>query len=1103
MPLPTRFQKQIFRDSLATSVPLGAPAYRVKVRARNYIKLSIFMGAVALLVAGNLLITSCVHHKPTGGGVHGTLFLGPNDTGAVPVSNKKIFLPDVKVSLKNVNANVPSPVVSTNLNGEYFFPHQSPGTYQVCWDKPGLVGACSPNFKIVSDTAFGGELGVAAAPMSIVGRVALKDGSACRTLDHFFKIDVFTTVRLIDSGNADVVPPVRANGYGDYVLAGIPSHAQGLVIRATCENAHVDKNLGGVKNGSIVDLTLPNSRPVIAAATASISSKGVRMVALGSGVDALVEAKDPDGDAIHYRWGVLDGNGSVVSVDARTVPWKLPNVRGTHLLYVAASDGKGGYVFDRIPLMVGAKGVGFSGYVTDEITGTAISGATVTVVNSVDSQTVPSDSHGFFYLGVKEDPNARYVLNIHKSGYASVSRIFDNATYGGKYVLSRATQTSCDPNGRITLVDKPRESNKEQRGATIIIEPKTLVDKNGNLAPSPLTCSVSTLDPSHRPLPGDYRAKDKNGKDQSLVSYGAVFGEFSDAAGNLYNLANGATATVISPVPSGLQSTAPAAVPVWSYDETTGFWNQEKTTQAVLKNVGGTSYVFKTTHFSYLNTDVAKTGQPTCIRVKLDPNGHLAAGLTLRVKIPTAPSYQQIQSFTLDNDQFHAIYRLPWSNPPAVPPNTVTLEPLDSLGQPIAAAAQTINLDARPQMIINNGNLWPDYPYTECGDPIVLGIQIPNFAVDSGGKALYLTGIGNSIPDPSAVDPAQMTNAYYDAIDPNHSRSTLGLWWGLNGFSATDGSGGTRASYLNNNDLGFGRDMHCTQSGGNTACYVTNYGDSDQNPGNADLAATANTALPPNQGGPIATVAMEYAPIEGQGSTKVVKFFVFQGGAAAGIRQVAADLDHNGLKPVPQLCMVCHGGDYLPHLDNTNKPDYLHPNFADVNFGASFREFDLQSFKYTQFRTDFNQLSGAELSAFHTLNTIVNGTNPAPAISEIIGKWYQGGGDTPDLSNLPSANVSWVPNPQRQIYLNVVSQSCRTCHIAKPGGRTDIVFNTYDLFYNNKGSIDSRVCGTQKRMPNAKTTFNNFWTSTSPSRPSTLAAFDDAPRWDPALGTCQ
>src|SRR6202030_2803323 len=119
--------------------------------------------SVVLLAAGTLLISACVHPKKfSGGGVHGSLFLGPSDIGVlvVPVGNRKIYVPDLKVTLNNVNANFPGPTVSTNLNGEYFFPHQPAGTYKVCWDKPGFVADCSQTFKIVSSTAFGGDLQV-------------------------------------------------------------------------------------------------------------------------------------------------------------------------------------------------------------------------------------------------------------------------------------------------------------------------------------------------------------------------------------------------------------------------------------------------------------------------------------------------------------------------------------------------------------------------------------------------------------------------------------------------------------------------------------------------------------------------------------------------------------------------------------------------------------------------------------------------------------------------------------------------------------------------------------------------------------------------------
>ncbi|HEV3317373.1 MAG TPA: hypothetical protein VG488_10405, partial [Candidatus Angelobacter sp.] len=270
-----------------------------------------FLGAITTLAAALLLLTSC-GPSPKGGGVHGSLFLGLPGAATVP-SNATIYLPDMKVQLKNVKTNAFSGAVTTNLNGEYFIPHQAPGTYQACWDKPGLISACSPNVTIVSDTAFGGDLPVNANPGILIGRVTLKDGSVCRTVDHFFKIDVFTKVSLVDGANVEVVPAVRANSFGEYVLAGIPGNATNLTVRATCEDAKVEQKIGGKEGITRVDLTLPNSRPTITAAIARFTNKGVRRAPLGASVDAQVQTIDPDGDTLHYRWGVQDGNGTVVS----------------------------------------------------------------------------------------------------------------------------------------------------------------------------------------------------------------------------------------------------------------------------------------------------------------------------------------------------------------------------------------------------------------------------------------------------------------------------------------------------------------------------------------------------------------------------------------------------------------------------------------------------------------------------------------------------------------------------------------------------------------------------------------------------------------------
>src|SRR5205823_4198260 len=108
--------------------------------------------------------------------------------------------------------------------------------------------------------------------------------------------------------------------------------------------------------------------------------------------------------------------------------------------------------------------------------------------------------------------------------------------------------------------------------------------------------------------------------------------------------------------------------------------------------------------------------------------------------------------------------------------------------------------------------------------------------------------------------------AYYQFVDPDGLRSTLGNWWQQNKFNKSTGaaSNEAKAAYLNNNDLGFGRDMHMHVAGTNpdgspwVAAYVSNYSLQppvpDQNPFSADFAQAKDRTRA------IATVCMEYSP---------------------------------------------------------------------------------------------------------------------------------------------------------------------------------------------------------------------------------------------------
>jgi len=336
-------------------------------------------------------------------------------------------------------------------------------------------------------------------------------------------------------------------------------------------------------------------------------------------------------------------------------------------------------------------------------------------------------------------------------------------------------------------------------------------------------------------------------------------------------------------------------------------------------------------------------------------------------------------------------------------------------------------------------------------------------------------------------------NAYYSAVDPNNERTTLGDWWKKNGF--VFGANGIptnaeRTSYLNFNDLGSGRDMYFLQrADGTVAAYVTNYGLFNQDHGNADLAA--------NRTGPGATVCMEYGPVEGQGTTRIVKFFVFNGGNGADTapRAAAADLDGFEPKFVPNLCLNCHGGNYNPLNPAA-------PTFAEINAGASFRELDIGTYKFPGGRL---VADNAEKIAFKIQNLIVKGAAPGDTITiqpikDLIAGWYPGASVEQDNTFTPTG---WLGLPQQDLYRDVVKQSCRTCHVAQDADTSNngVGWISYGQLQLRRSLLDTYVLCDSRVMPHAVITYRNFWLSASPHRPAVLRTFSNGAGW-PAIGPC-
>ncbi|MDH5544997.1 MAG: hypothetical protein OEZ43_05355 [Gammaproteobacteria bacterium] len=1027
--------------------------------------------SISKLVVSNPLSSFIIKPIAVPVPVNGTLILYNRSDKQSTLT--EIRLPEAKVYLVN-SSNVTVDSGLTQLDGRFDLTAPKQGDYQLCWEVKNLTQGCKSSISVGANTVYMQRVLVAPSTSNYVyGLSLLQEGRPCWLHEPFFGVNLSTSIELIDSANKIVSgASVKANVAGEFAI-GLPSGDK-YRLRSSCEKTRYSTRLTYSVGVSHADLPLNNHVPgAVAFAAFDLGGKGIVRADPGTLVNSSFSASDKDGDTLTYTWKVIDGSGKVPNLNSKSQDWTLPSDGGMRQIYVMASDGKGGYALDRLNLTVGPPIVLFSGIAIDEVTRQPVADAIVDVAG-VKTMT---DGQGWFDLKVPESPrDQRYSLNINHFNYATYSRVLDKSSRGNTYELIRAQVTQHDPELPIDVVDVSSsgpcgigdvqiknpdgktatpDRKCERRAARLRLPAKSLVYADQSPAKGPISLSMATLNPARRTLPGDYRAIDANGDDMELVSFGALYATFRDVFGNPINLKHGMEALLDVPVSNDQLAEAKPTIPMWSYEEKTGLWLEEG--EAKLQYTG-TQYVYEgtTKHFSTINMDVAGNDPnvATCVRLELGSSLSSWSNLVLRAYVTEGGSTSsQVKETALDGDQYHAFYRIPYSNPPAG--NTLRLELRGTLpsGNLVVLLDDIIQTDLRPKM--TGVDLWPDYPYTECGDPIVLEadpVDLPYYGdIDSTGRPAFLTGpYGQYLPE----NPVQTAADYYAAIDPGNNKLTLGDWWTENGFGA-DGSGGTRASYMNHNDLGFGRDMHCLGNATDYACYVTNYGLPDQNPANANDAVSQN---PATQG---ATVTMEYHSLLGNNA---VSFYAYGGGVSASTRISFADLDGLGPKPLPHLCMICHGSDSSV-LDGSNQV-----------VGAKFREFDLPSFRYSNNRSwDYGiapdasgvtTLSPAEFSAFHTLNSEVADINPGNKIEDLINKWFPGASTVPVQ---PAVPANWLAGGnvafETQIYDEVYGTTCRTCHIARGFPET----------YNQLTGSEYTVCGHPKIMPNAVITYKNFW----------------------------
>lgn len=243
------------------------------------------------------------------------------------------------------------------------------------------------------------------------------------------------------------------------------------------------------------------------------------------------------------------------------------------------------------------KDITLSGIVKDT-DGNPVAGVTVSTGESV----VTTNAAGLFSFTKVDVVSNRSLVRFAKLGYFDVVRSLKSETEdtwdvvickkGNGEFSSTATYTS--------------SSAKDLKAAEMkiaLMQDGYVTDATGKAFSGQVNAEVVYLDPNNENFAdmmpgGDLAAVRSDGSEAQLVSYGMTAVNLADNDGNKLQLKDGSPATLTFPIPEGMTENLPASIPLWSFNEATGLWEEEG--EAVLQ---GDVYVGQVKHFSWVNLD--------------------------------------------------------------------------------------------------------------------------------------------------------------------------------------------------------------------------------------------------------------------------------------------------------------------------------------------------------------------------------------------------------------------------------------------------------------------------------------------------------------------
>jgi len=262
----------------------------------------------------------------------------------------------------------------------------------------------------------------------------------------------------------------------------------------------------------------------------------------------------------------------------------------------------------------------FIGQVVD-VNGNPVQNAAV----KIGSTTEQTDVNGVFVINNANVYERFAYITAKKAGYIDGSRsmVPTSGKNNVKIMLLPSTPVATIASGATSEVDLP--------SGTKVTFDGSFADESGNAYSGSVSVAMYHLEASNPNIgsimPGMLYGEDSIGEEAVLSTFGMMNVELRGSGGQKLQIAEGHTAEITMAIDPSQMATAPSTIPLWHFDEASGYWIQEGTATKQ-----GNMYVGDVSHFSWWNCDTFASVVSLTVSVQDsdgNPISNVGVGLTV------------------------------------------------------------------------------------------------------------------------------------------------------------------------------------------------------------------------------------------------------------------------------------------------------------------------------------------------------------------------------------------------------------------------------------------------------------------------------------------